>query len=126
MKKYIFSTCVFFITTSILASHMYHTEGVVKNALGKHSSKVPVYNSSNSNNPTGSTYIRAGKISGYHIGTFSHTTRKKTRKGTFTIKTITKSVIEDNAQHPLAQTSIAGATKSITSANSKPKKYSFI
>lgn len=113
MKKYILSACSFFIATQILASHIYHTEGSVKNTVGEKSPKVPIYHSINSNTPSGDIYIRTGKISGYNAGTFMHTSRKKTRKGTFNISTIKKSAIEDDALHPLLKNPIPGATRNI-------------
>lgn len=113
MKKYIISVCSFFIATQLCASHTYHKQGVVKHADGKISPKVPVYPSMISNSPTGDSYIRTGTVSGYHIGTLKRTTRKKNRKGTFTISTIQKSVIEDDAQQPLEKNSIPGATKNL-------------
>ena len=111
MKKYIISVCSFFIATQLCASHIYHKQGVVKHADGKISPKVPVYPSIISNSPTGDSYIRTGTVSGYHIGKLQRTTRKKSRQGTFTISTIQKSVIEDNAQQSLEKNSIPGATK---------------
>lgn len=110
MKKYMVSVCYFFIATTILANP-YHTQGVVKTATGEKSKKVPVYNTNISNEPNGDMYIRTGKVSRYDAGTFTRTTRKKTRKGTYTIETIQKYVIEDDAQHPLEKANIPGIKK---------------
>ena len=113
MKKYILTVFSFFIATNTIANHIYHTQGVVKDVTGKVSSKTPVYNSTNSNSPNGASYIKKGTISGYTVGTYTSTSRKKTRKGTFAISTVTKSAIEDDSLNPLAQTKIAGATNNL-------------
>ena len=113
MKKYILSVCSFFVAAQIVANNTPHTEGIVKKIGGNKSFRVPVYYAENSNTPSGDTYIRTEKISGYNVGKYSRASRKKTRKGTFTISTIKKSVIEDDATRPLEKTPVSGATKNI-------------
>lgn len=113
MKKYIMGLCCFFITNQVYSSHAYHKQGAVKHADGRISPKIPVYSDMVSNSPTGDSYIRTGTISGHAIGTLKHTSRKKNRKGTYTISTTKQSVIEDDIQHPLATNSVSGATKNI-------------
>ena len=113
MKKYILIAWSFFIPTGLLTNHIYHTQGIVKDITGKISPKIPVYTSTNSNTPTGDIYIRSESISGYNIGTYTHTSRKKTRKGTFAISTIKKNVIEDDWLNPLAKKNRSGDTKNL-------------